>query len=42
MLRRLFITLLRKLGLGRHWTASAGVTREEYQAIRELFASKRP
>jgi|GEM_PF-4896334 hypothetical protein len=42
MLRRLFTTLLRRLGLGRQWTASTGVTREEYQVIRQLFASKRP
>lgn len=42
MLRRILLTLLAKVKVSRQWQVNTGLSRDEYQMIRELFASKKP
>ena len=42
MLKRFFLMLLGKAKLTRQWEVNTGLSRDEYQMIRELFASKKP
>lgn len=41
MLRRFFLMLLGKVGLARQWEVNTGLTRDEYQMIRQHFVGKK-
>lgn len=41
MFKRLFLMFLGKLRLTRQWEVNTGLSRDEYQMIRQLFASKK-